>query len=309
MPEMSVLHPGMQLDIEGAIRASATAFEQHHLVYGHGTADAIAEASWLILHALNLSPLQEPDYSRVLSDGELESCNAVVVRRIVERVPAAYITGTAWFAGMALRSDQRALVPRSPLAEFILEDFFNLIDPAETHSILDLCTGGGCIGIACAVNVPHAKVHASDLSLDALNLATENIELHQLQNQVSLIHSSLFEKITDSYDLIISNPPYVDARDINEMGEEFEQEPLMGLAAGVDGLDLVRLMLNQASQFLNKNGLMVVEVGNSAPALEGAYPNVPFLWLEFDSGGSGIFAITREELVEHAEEIKAGLSG
>lgn len=309
MPEMSVLHPGMQLDIEGAIRASAAAFEQHHLVFGHGTDDAVSEASWLILHSLNLSPLQAPDYSRVLSDTEIDSCNAVVVRRIVDRVPAAYITGTAWFAGMVFRSDERALVPRSPLAEFILDDFFNLIDPTNTHSILDLCTGGGCIGIACAVNVPHAKVDASDLSLDALNLATENVELHQLQSRVTLIHSSLFEKITNSYDLIISNPPYVDARDISEMGEEFGHEPLMGLAAGVDGLDLVRHMLHQASRFLNKNGVLVVEVGNSAQALEDAFPCVPFLWLEFDNGGSGIFAVTREELVEHAEEIEAGLAG
>lgn len=307
MGEMSVLHPGMQLDIEGAIRASAEAFEQHRLVYGHGTADAVAEASWLILHALGLSPLHEPDYGCKLSDEEIDSCNKVVVRRITERVPAAYITGTAWFAGMAFRSDERALVPRSPLAEFILDDFFNLIDPANTLTILDLCTGGGCIGIACAANLPHATVHASDLSLDALNLATENIEMHQLQNQVTLIHSSLFDKISGSYDLIISNPPYVDARDINAMGEEFEHEPLMGLAAGEDGLDLVRHMLHQASQFLNKDGLFVVEVGNSAQALEDAYPGVPFLWLEFESGGTGIFALTREELIEHAEEIKAGL--
>lgn len=307
MSEMSVLHTGMQLDIEGAIRISATAFDQHHLVYGHGTADAIAEASWLILHALGLSPLEEPDYRRALSDTEIDSCNQIVVRRIHERVPAAYITGTAWFAGMSFRSDERALVPRSPLAEFILDDFFSLIDPANTHSILDLCTGGGCIGIACAAHLPHANIDASDLSLDALNLAAENVANHRLQSRVTLIHSALFEKITNSYDLIISNPPYVDANDINDMGEEFDHEPLMGLAAGEDGLDLVRHMLHQASEFLNNNGLLVVEVGNSAQALEDAYPGVPFLWLEFENGGTGIFALTREELVEHADEIKAGL--
>ena len=309
MPEMSVLQAGMQMDIEGAIRASAKAFEQHRLVYGHGTADALDEASWLILHALELSPLQAPDYSRKLSDDELSTCNAIVVRRIQERIPAAYITGTAWFAGMAFKSDERALVPRSPLAEFILDDFFDLRDPAQVHSILDLCTGGGCIGIACAAHLAHATIDASDLSLDALSLAAENVAYHQLESRVNLIHSALFEHITGTYDLIISNPPYVDARDIDEMGEEFEHEPLMGLAAGEDGLDLVRHMLQQASEYLNDNGLLVVEVGNSAQALEVAYPELPFLWLEFASGGTGIFALTREELEQHADEIKAGLAG
>lgn len=307
MSKMSVLHHGMQLDIERAIKASAEAFDQHKLVYGHGTADALAEASWLILHALDLSPLTEPDYHRVLSDAEVGLCDAVVCRRILERIPAAYITGTAWFAGLAFKSDARALVPRSPLAEFILNDFFDLIDSADVNAILDLCTGGGCIGIACAVNFPQAKVDASDLSTDALSLAAENVAEHQLQKRVSLIQSPLFDNLSGTYDLIISNPPYVDAEDIDQMGEEFDHEPLMGLAAGNDGLDLVRHMLHQASGFLNETGLLVVEVGNSAEALENAYPEVPFLWLEFESGGSGIFALTREELIDHADSIVAGL--
>jgi len=309
MPEMSVLHHGMQLDIERAIKLSADSFDQHQLIYGHGTADALAEASWLVLHALELSPLEEPDYSRVLTGPEIEQCDAIVCRRIRERIPAAYITGTSWFAGLPFKTDERALVPRSPLAEFILNDFFNLVDPAALNSILDLCTGGGCIGIACAVHLPHVSVDASDLSTDALKLAADNVAAHNLQHRVNLIQSPLFENLSASYDLIISNPPYVDAQDINQMGEEFEHEPLMGLAAGVDGLDLVRLMLHQASDFLNKNGLLVVEVGNSAEALENAYPQLPFLWLEFENGGTGIFALTREELVEHADEIDAGLIG
>lgn len=307
MPEMSVLHHGMQLDIERAIKLSADSFDQHKLVYGHGTGDALAEASWLILHALALSPLEQPDYRRVLTDAEIEECDSIVCRRIRERIPAAYITGTAWFAGLPFKTDERALVPRSPLAEFILNDFFGLKAPESVDSILDLCTGGGCIGIACAVHLPHAKVDASDLSADALSLAAENVAAHQLQNRVSLIRSSLFENLSASYDLIISNPPYVDAVDIEQMGKEFEHEPLMGLAAGTDGLDLVRHMLHQASRYLNDEGLLVVEVGNSAEALENAYPDVPFLWLEFDNGGSGIFALTRDELVEHADSIAAGL--
>ncbi|MCL4138492.1 UNVERIFIED_CONTAM: hypothetical protein GTU68_045843 [Idotea baltica] len=295
------------MDIERAIRLSAEAFDKNKLVYGHGTSDALAEASWLVLHALKLSPLQVPNYAQTLRNDEIEQCNDLVMRRINERVPAAYLTGTAWFAGHSFRADARALVPRSPLAEFILDDFFELINPQKVNSILDLCTGGGCIAIACAHQLSHAKVDASDLSSEALGLAAENVADHQLQQRVALVESSLFENLTNKYDLIISNPPYVDAQDINDMGDEFDHEPLMGLAAGVDGLDLVRLMLNQARDYLNEGGLLVVEVGNSAQALEDAYPDVPFLWLEFDNGGTGIFALTRSELEEHSEQIKAGL--
>lgn len=308
MPELSVLHTGMQWDIESAIRASAAAFEKHQLVYGHGTSDATAEASWLILHALGLSPTEAPDYQQTLSDKDVANCNDILVRRIQERIPAAYLTGTAWFAGLSFKTDERALVPRSPLAEFILYDFFNLIEPSNVHAALDLCTGGGCIGIAVAVQLPQAKVDASDLSPDALSLASENVAAHHLESRVTLIQCALFEKITNTYDLIISNPPYVDANDINDMSKEFAHEPLMGLAAGADGLELVRQLLHEAAQFLNEGGLLVVEVGNSAQALEDAYPSVPFLWLEFESGGTGIFAITREELIAHAKEIEAGLT-
>ncbi len=307
MSQLCVLQAGQPMDIERAIIRSAQAFEQHELVFGHGTSEAMSEASWLVLHALGLSPLEAPDYAQLLTDHEINNCNELIVRRINERVPAAYITGTAWFAGLSFRADKRALVPRSPLAEFILDDFFDLINPSNVSAVLDLCTGGGCIAIACATQLAHAKVDASDLSTDALSLAKENVSDHQLQQRVQLIESSLFENINNSYDLIISNPPYVDAQDISDMGEEFEHEPLMGLAAGADGLDLVRVMLDQACDYLNEGGLLVVEVGNSAQALEDAYPDVPFLWLEFANGGTGIFALTRTELTEHAEHIKAGL--
>lgn len=299
MPKTPVFPLGMPIDVETVIRLSAQAFDRHNLVYGHGTVDALGEASWLVLHALELSPLIEPDYTQTLSNEQLERCNAIVMRRIVERIPAAYITGTAWFAGLSFRTDERALVPRSPMAEFILNDFFDLLNPLKVDSVLDLCTGGGCIAIACAVQLPHAKIEASDLSAEALNLATENVADHQLEKRVSLVESDLFENLTGSYDLIISNPPYVDENDINDMGKEFEHEPLMGLASGQDGLDLVRVMLHQAADYMNEDALLVVEVGNSAQALEDAFPNVPFLWLEFDNGGTGVFALTREELSNH----------
>jgi len=307
MPKTRVLPIGMPIDIENAIRLGADSFDKNALVYGHGTADALDEASWLVLHALGISPLHEPNYAQSLSNEEIDKCNAILARRIDERIPAAYITGTAWFAGLAFRADERALVPRSPMAEFILNDFFNLLNPIKVDSVLDLCTGGGCIAIACAVQLPHAMVQASDLSPDALALARENVADHGLQERVRLLESALFEKLTGPYDLIISNPPYVDSNDIREMGKEFEHEPLMGLAAGEDGLDLVRVMLYQAADYLTEGGLLVVEVGNSAQALEDAYPDIPFLWLEFDNGGTGVFALTQQELLDNKAALEKGL--
>jgi ribosomal protein L3 glutamine methyltransferase len=304
-----VLESGTKLNLEAAIRGCASAFEQHQLEFGHGTHDALSEASWLVLHALDLSPLEAPDYARELSDEDIKRINAIVRERITKRLPAAYITGKTWFAGLAFRTDERALVPRSPIAEFILHDFYELIDVDETTRVLDLCTGGGCIAIACAMQLPHATVDASDLSQDALALAQLNVQDHKLQDRVTLIHGSLFDEIQGQYDLIISNPPYVDANDIDSMADEFRHEPLMGLAAGTDGLDLVRLMLDQAASYLKTDdSLLVVEVGNSAPALESAYPDVPFVWLEFQNGGSGVFVINKYELLQHADAIKAGLT-
>lgn len=307
MPVSSVLRSGMQIDVEQAIRGAAAAFEEHHLVFGHGTDDAISEASWLVLHAMSLSPLQAPDYKQQLTEAQIQQCNSLIARRINERIPAAYITGSTWFAGLSFKADSRALVPRSPLAEFIVNDFFELINPHDVNAVLDLCTGGGCIGIACAVYLAHAQVDASDLSAEALSLAAENVALHEMQDRMNLIKSDLFDNVQKRYDLIISNPPYVDANDIDAMSKEFEHEPLMGLAAGKDGLDLVRHMLHEAADYLTENGLLVVEVGNSAQALEDTYPEVPFLWLEFESGGSGIFAISAKELRQHANDFAAAL--
>lgn len=286
--------------LESAIRLAAAAFETTGLHFGHGTSTAIDESSWLILYAMGLSPAEPPDYTRILSETDVQSCNELLERRISERVPAAYLTGQAWFAGLAFKSDKRALVPRSPLAEFITDNFFGLLDSLETPNILDLCTGGGCIAIACAKLYPAACVDASDLSNDALALAAENVEYHGMQRRVRLAHGSLFDAVDGRYDLIISNPPYVDAADIEAMPTEFSHEPMMGLAAGDDGLDLVRLMLRDAATYLTDGGFLVVEVGNSGEALEAVFPAVEFGWLQFSQGGHGVFVLSRQELVEAA---------
>ena len=293
---MSVLKVEDSHTIESAIRVAALQFDQHRLCYGHGTDTSIDEAAWLILFAIDLSPASAPDYSTQLSTEQVEACNALLSQRIEQRVPAAYLTGQAWFAGHQFICDSRALVPRSPLAEFINDDFYGLLDAVERPAILDLCTGGACIAIACAHALPNAVVHASDLSTDALALARENISQHGMLERIWLLEGSLFEPVTARYDLIISNPPYVDAQDIAAMPEEFSHEPILGLEAGDDGLDLVRLMLRDASDFLNPGGLLIVEVGNSWPALERAYPQVDFSWLEFAHGGHGVFMLTRDQL-------------
>lgn len=287
---------GSAFNIETAIRTAADQFKQNNLYFGHGTDTALDEASWLILHAMGLSPALEPDYAQTLSEAQITHCNKLLSRRITERIPAAYITGDTWFAGHRFLCDSRALVPRSPLAELINHQFFGLLDGVAQPDILDLCTGGGSIAIACAHAAPDAMVHASDLSSDALALAAENVALHQLQDRVKLFEGSLFEPLEQRYDLIISNPPYVDANDISAMPEEFLHEPLMGLAAGLDGLDLVRVMLSEAADYLTADGVLVVEVGNSWQALEAAYPNLDFGWVEFANGGDGVFVLRRNEL-------------
>lgn len=288
-----------------AIRHSAAVFDAHGLSYGHGTDNAIDEASWLLLDVLGLSPLQAPDYQRPLDAGECLRCNAAVEQRVVQRRPTAYLTGSAWFAGHEFRCDERALVPRSPLAEWISDEFFGLLPDKTGLRVLDLCTGGGCIAIACAHALPAAQVDASDISADALRLAAENVELHGLQDRLRLLQGSLFDPVDGRYDLIVSNPPYVDASDIAYMPAEFHHEPALGLASGPDGLDFVRRLLLEAEPYLGADGLLVVEVGNSAPALEAAYPTLPFTWLEFQQGGSGIFVLTRSELHIHSAELQA----
>lgn len=282
--------------LEKAIRTAARVFERNSLSYGHGTETPIDEASWLILHAIGLSPLLAPDYSQQLSREQVQACNRLLQQRVESRKPAAYLTGETWFAGHRMLCDERALVPRSPLAEFITGDFWGLLDGVSAPEILDLCTGGGCIAIACALAKPDARVDASDVSPEALSLARENVQLHELQERVHLVEGSLFEPIERSYDLIISNPPYVDVRDIAGMPEEFTHEPLLGLEAGDDGLDLVRVMLREASKYLNAGGALIVEVGNSWEALGRAYPDTEFHWLAFEQGGSGVFMLHREQL-------------
>ena len=287
------------ISIRDYTRWGASQFNAAGLFFGHGTDNAWDEALQLVLHALHLSlPVNPEALDARLTLAERKDVIALLRRRMDERIPAAYLTGSAWFAGLPFKVDERVLVPRSPIAELI-EDQFAPWLLREPEYILDLCTGSGCIGIACAYVFPEAAVDLSDISLDALAVAQRNIDIHEVGHRVRAIESDLFNELTElRYDLIVSNPPYVDAEDLAEMPAEYRAEPALGLASGVDGLDFTRRLLREALDHLTEEGVLIVEVGNSCVALEEAFPELPFTWLEFRRGGHGVFLLTAAQLHE-----------
>jgi ribosomal protein L3 glutamine methyltransferase len=218
-----------------------------------------------------------------------------------------YLTNIAWFAGMKFYVDERVIVPKSPIGELIRNDFEPWVDKKSINSVLDLCTGSGCIGIGMARVFSDAKITISDISEDALEVAKRNVKDHNLNNRVAIIESDLFKNIDGAhFDLIVSNPPYVDHQDIIEMPEEYKKEPILALEAGNDGLDIVKRILRQAPHHLNDGGILIVEVGNSQYALQDQYPSVPFTWLSFADGGDGVFMLTLEELLKYHEQFLKG---
>lgn len=282
------------------IRWGASEFTAANLYFGHGTDNAWDEAEQLVLHAVHLTPpLADEWLSARLTRPERKRVVENLTRRIQERIPAAYITGQAWFAGLPFTVDERVLVPRSPIGELIQQQFSPWLSQ-EPVQILDLCTGSGCIGIACAYAFPDAEVQLSDISFDALAVAEENIQQHGLEDRVFAMQSDLFGNFGgQQFDLIVSNPPYVDEDDLATMPPEYHAEPEIGLGSGADGLDFTRRLLREASQYLTDEGVLIVEVGNSWVALEEAFPEVPFTWIEFERGGHGVFMLRKADLTAH----------
>jgi len=277
------------------------------LCYGHGTDNAGDEAAWLVLHVAG-EPLDGnfDDWGRIITEEELLEANHLARARCESRLPLAYLLGVARFAGLEFEVDENVLVPRSPLAELILDQYRPWVEPGRVGKILDMCTGSGCIAIASALHIPGAQVDAADISSKALEVARRNVERHRLADRVTLIESDLFQSIPERrYDLIVANPPYVPLQTVGNLPAEYRAEPGLGLASGSEGLDAVLSILLDAPDFLGEDGVLVCEVGESEERLAAALPAIPFLWLELEHGGSGVFVLMKDQLEEARTDLAA----
>jgi ribosomal protein L3 glutamine methyltransferase len=271
---------------------------EEDLYFGHGTVHVEDDIWWLILGSLSLPFTTETDfYSARLTTAEKQHLAVQLEKRIMHRIPVPYLIHQAQFCDLSFYVDERVLIPRSPVAELIRQQFSPWISAENVSTILDLCTGSGCIAIACAVAFPDALVDAVDISQDALDVAAINRENHGLEEQLTLIQSDCFDAVPKTrYDIIISNPPYVSAEEMQDLPEEYTHEPVLALEAAHSGLAIVEKILVSASDYLSENGILVVEVGNSEDALIDAYPHVPFIWLDFEHGGQGVFLLMAEDV-------------
>lgn len=283
------------------LASTAQQIDESGVFLGHGTDNSWDEALHLTLPLLDIPFDANPSVlQRELTVDELTRLCAARERRIADRIPVPYVTRQAWFCGLPFYVDERVLIPRSPLGELIEDGFYPWLQH-EPDRILDLCCGSACIGIACTEAFPAAQVDAADISPDALAVAAINIERYGLQGRVALVESDVFSELAGRrYDLIVCNPPYVDADDMASLPDEYRHEPELALASGPDGLDFTRRLLREAIAHLTDNGILICEVGNSAAALEQAFPAVPFVWLEFARGGDGVFLLTAADLTAHA---------
>ncbi|WON75504.1 50S ribosomal protein L3 N(5)-glutamine methyltransferase [Nitrosospira sp. Is2] len=285
--------------IRDLLRFAVSCFNEAGLFFGHGSASAYDEAAYLILHTLHL-PLDrlEPFLDARLATAELEQVLGVIERRVSEKIPAAYLTNEAWLGNLSFFVDERVIVPRSFIAELLREQLAPWIEnPGAIRSALDLCTGSGCLAILLAYAFPNATIDAADISPGALEVAQRNVADYNLEHQVNLIQSDLFAELGGrTYDLIISNPPYVSAEAMAALPEEYRHEPENALASGVDGLEAMRTILNEAAGHLTHRGVLIVEIGHNRESLERAYPEVPFTWLETSAGDEFVFLLQRDQL-------------
>ncbi len=288
--------------VRDLLRFAVSKFNHAGLFFGHGSATAYDEAAYLILHTLHLSPDQlEPFLDARLTSDEMTEIAAVLKRRIIERKPAAYLTHEAWLGDYAFYVDERVIIPRSFIAELLRDRLEPWItDPDNVYRALDLCTGSGCLAVLMAHAFEQAEIDAVDISQDALTVARKNVvDNYQLQQRIHLIQSDLFDRLSDEqYDLIISNPPYVNAASMAVLPEEYQHEPSNALASGTDGLDAIRYILLNAADYLTEQGLLIVEIGHNRDVMLEAFPKLPFTWLETSAGDEFVFLLTRDQLLE-----------
>ncbi|GKT11755.1 MAG: ribosomal protein L3 glutamine methyltransferase [Thiomicrorhabdus sp.] len=297
MTNLNYQYDGLE-SITDFVRWGGSLFNQSDLFFGHGTDNAFDESKVLVFHALQL-PLNVPDnyWLSRLTGHEKQMVTELFMQRIETRKPAAYLTGEAWFSGIRFKVNEFTLVPRSPIAELIAQKYEPWVNAEEVTNVLDLCTGSGCIGIASLQAFPNAEVDLVDISPEALEVAQQNVELYSLEEFAHPIQSDLYSALEGKqYDLIVSNPPYVDEIEMDSLPAEFQQEPRLGLEAGHDGLDLVRKILAEAPKYLKDDGVLIVEVGVSQYFVEQVYPELPLYWFDFEQGGEGVFAIQKSEL-------------
>lgn len=280
------------------IHQGAALFDRKGLAFAHGTDNAEDEAAVLVLHTLGIG-YDQPDsvLDQPLTDAQCASIRSLLEARASTRKPAAYLINEAWFAGLSFYVDERVLVPRSPIAELVEAGFYPWIDPQRVSRVLDLCTGSGCIAVAAALAFPGADIDAADISSDALDVARINIRRHGVEEQVNPVLSDVFSGLTGQvYDVIVSNPPYVPVEEMQHLAVEFRHEPEQGLAAGFDGMDIVVRILQDAGQHLADAGILVVEVGHYRDIISALFPEVPFMWLDFEYGGEGVFLLDAGQL-------------
>ena len=288
----------MKMNLETQVDQVAQALEAADLFFGHGTDNAYDEAVWLVLEAAGLDPgADDVPWQQDLSESQIASIQNLLSLRIQTREPLAYLVNRAWFAGNDFYIDSRAIVPRSHIGEWIPERFAPWLADGEVGAILDLCTGSGCIAVSLALAFPEARVHASDLSAEALEVAKLNVDRYGVQSQLRLVQSDLFEALSgERYDLIVCNPPYVSDELMHALPEEYRHEPELAFAGGVSGLDFIERLLKEAPAHLNPDGLLIVEAGSANDALEAAYPKASFTWLMSQNEEAVVFAISAEEL-------------
>ncbi len=287
--------------IRDFIRWGSSQLTEQGVFLGHGIATPLHESAALVLHALHQPYNLDDCYlSARLTHAERKKVIALIKKRIEQRIPVAYLTHEALFAGLSFYVDERVLVPRSPIAELIEQRFEPWVDESQVYNILDLCTGSACIAIACAYAFPEAQVDAVELSEHAMTVAETNISRHQMEDQLALYQSDLFSALPEKpYDLIVSNPPYVAIEEWESLPDEYHKEPEMGFTGGESGLDLVIKILAQADKYLAERGILIIEVGSSAETLQNMFPQIPFYWLDFERGGDGVFLLTAEQIKQY----------